>query len=88
MSDSLTVVAEGLVMGEVLLRGDRPSFRYEPDWQASEIAFPLSLSMPLIVREHGHRVVEAFLWVCCLTMTLCSAAGAGDFGFRHAIPFV
>ena len=62
MSDSLTVVAEGLVMGEVLLRGDRLSFRYKPDWQASENAFPLSLSMPLIVKEHGHRVVEAFLW--------------------------
>ena len=62
MSDSLTVVAEGLVMGEVLLRGDRLSFRYEPDWQASENAFPLSLSMPLIVKEHGHRLVEAFLW--------------------------
>ena len=62
MSDSLTVVAEGRVMGEVVLRGDRLSFRYEPDWQASENAFPLSLSMPLIVKEHGHRVVEAFLW--------------------------
>ncbi|HEY5706797.1 MAG TPA: HipA N-terminal domain-containing protein, partial [Terrimicrobiaceae bacterium] len=61
VSDSLTVVAEGRVMGEVVLRGDRLSFRYEPDWQASENAFPLSLSMPLIVREHGRRVVEAFL---------------------------
>ena len=62
MSDSLTVVTEGLVMGQVLLRGGRLSFHYHPDWQASEKAFPLSLSMPLIVREHGHRVVEAFLW--------------------------
>ena len=48
MSDSLTVVAEGRVMGEVVLRSDRLSFRYDPDWQVSENAFPLSLSMPLI----------------------------------------
>jgi serine/threonine-protein kinase HipA len=49
-------------MGEVVLRGDRLSFRYETPWQSSESAFPLSLSMPLVAPEHGHRVVEAFLW--------------------------
>lgn len=49
-------------MGEVVLRGDRLSFRYDPAWRSSDLAFPLSLSMPLVTAEHGHRVVDAFLW--------------------------
>lgn len=62
MKDTLVALADGKTMGEVLLRGDRLSFCYSPDWQASESSFPLSLSMPLVAQEHGHRVIEAFLW--------------------------
>jgi len=62
MSDSLVAVVNGTHMGTVLLQGDRLSFQYDPNWQTNAAAFPLSLSMPLTVREHGHRVVDAFLW--------------------------
>ena len=62
MSDSLVALGDGRLMGEVTQQGDRLSFRYNPDWQSSDLAFPLSLSMPLVTAEHGNRVVEAFLW--------------------------
>jgi serine/threonine-protein kinase HipA len=58
----LSALAGGKPMGEVDLRGDRLSSQYEPAWQSSDSAFPLSLSMPLVATEHGHRVVEAILW--------------------------
>ncbi len=35
--------------------------RYDDSWRTREDAFPLSLSMPLDVREHGHRATSAFL---------------------------
>ena len=62
MSDSLVAVVNGIRMGTVIHKGDRLSFLYDTSWQDSDTAFPLSLSMPLTVREHGHRVVDAFLW--------------------------
>ena len=43
-------------------QSNRLSFSYTPDWQADPTAFPLSLSLPLVSSEHGHRMVEAFLW--------------------------
>jgi len=36
--------------------------RYDDDWRTAREAFPLSLSMPLVVAEHGHEPIEAFLW--------------------------
>jgi serine/threonine-protein kinase HipA len=40
----------------------RLSFTYDETWRQSKDSFPVSLSMPLVAREHGHRPVEAFLW--------------------------
>ena len=40
----------------------RLSLEYADDWRTSDEAHPLSLSMPLTMRRHGHRVVSAFLW--------------------------
>ena len=62
MSDSLVLIADGKRMGEVIFSGERLSLRYDEAWQSSGSAFPLSLSMPLVSAEHGHRAVEAFLW--------------------------
>ncbi|MEI6323627.1 MAG: type II toxin-antitoxin system HipA family toxin [bacterium] len=63
MSNStLIALADGQLMGEVYYRNDRLGFRYEEAWQSDTLAFPLSLSMPLVRRDHEHRVVEAFLW--------------------------
>lgn len=49
-------------MGDLHLRGDRLSFEYKDEWQTGKGAFPVSLSMPYVVAEHGHKAVEAFLW--------------------------
>ena len=62
MSDILIAIANGRKMGEVEFQANRLRFRYDPDWQGDPSAFPLSLSMPLASSEHGHRVVDAFLW--------------------------
>lgn len=62
MSSKLIAIIEGEIMGEITYGGGRMVFRYATAWQESESAFPLSLAMPLVVREHGHAATEAFLW--------------------------
>lgn len=42
--------------------GGRLSFSYNDAWRQAADAYPLSLSMPLAAREHGHAAIEAFLW--------------------------
>src|SRR5580704_13899719 len=43
-------------------RHGRLTFRYEDKWRRAEDAYPLSLSMPLALAEHGHATVDAYLW--------------------------
>lgn len=62
MNEDLVVLADGQVMGQVSRKGQRLTFEYDPAWLAFPGAFPLSTSMPMVVAEHGHAVVEAFLW--------------------------
>ena len=62
MSDSLRLMADGVRMGTLLRNGKRLAFRYEPSWLESPQRFPLSLSMPLALREHSHASIEPFLW--------------------------
>ena len=62
MSDMLRVLADGRWMGDLRLSGDRLSFEYIDDWRAGDGAFPVSLSMPCVVAEHGHKVAEAYIW--------------------------
>lgn len=40
----------------------RLSFTYDAAWRRRVDNVPLSLSMPLAAAEHGHDLVEAFLW--------------------------
>lgn len=63
MSDRLIVLANGRVMGEVAqdARGQL-DFGYDARWQQREYAYPLSLSMPLGVAQHGHDRIERWLW--------------------------
>ena len=59
----LVVLLNGAIVGHVYRAGNgRLTFVYTEAWRASEAAFPLSLSMPLAAREHGHRAVQAYLW--------------------------
>lgn len=59
----LSVLLYGAPIGALRLdRNGRTSFAYAEKSRTSRAAVPLSLSMPLARREHGHEVVEAFLW--------------------------
>ncbi|MAO57251.1 MAG: serine/threonine protein kinase [Rhodospirillaceae bacterium] len=63
MTPTLVALTKGQRMGEVRRnqRG-RLSFVYDEPWRQRRNAYPLSLSMPLAAAEHGHDVIEAFLW--------------------------
>lgn len=63
MTDVLIVLADGRVMGEIRRsRAGRLTFVYDNDWRTSGNAYPLSLSMPLVVAEHEHGRIEPWLW--------------------------
>lgn len=42
--------------------GGRLSFVYDESWREGAGSVPLSLSLPLGARQHGHDAVDAFLW--------------------------
>jgi serine/threonine-protein kinase HipA len=60
--DELVVLLEGREAGRVVRKGDRLSFTYAETWRGAPDAYPLSLSMPLAARTHGHREIDAFIW--------------------------
>ncbi|MDR3473004.1 MAG: type II toxin-antitoxin system HipA family toxin [Devosia sp.] len=63
MTDVLIVLADGRVMGEIRhSRAGRLTFVYDDDWRARSNAYPLSLSMPLVVAEHEHGRIDPWLW--------------------------
>lgn len=43
-------------------RNGRVGLTYAPEWRAAPGAFPLSVSMPLALEDHGHASVDPFLW--------------------------
>lgn len=63
MTNELVALLGGKEVGRVLRNAQgRLTFRYADAWREGQGAYPLSLSMPLAAREHGHAVIEAFLW--------------------------
>jgi serine/threonine-protein kinase HipA len=40
----------------------RVTFAYDERWRDADDAYPLSLSMPLALKEHGHAKTDPFLW--------------------------
>ena len=60
--DELMVLMDGRQMGHLTQKQGRLAFTYSDDWRGAEGAYPLSTSMPLISKEHGHKEVTAFLW--------------------------
>ncbi len=62
MTRTLVVLLSGLRAGMVEQsdRGDL-SFRYERAWQDHELAYPLSLSMPLVADDHGDSVIRSYM---------------------------
>lgn len=64
-ADKLNVLLGDVKIGEVrrnVSRGGALTFVYEEGWVDREDAVPLSLSMPLVAREHGNNTIQAFLW--------------------------
>ena len=63
MTEPLVVVADRRIMGEIQRDGrGRLSFVYDERWRSLDAAYPLSLSMPLVVAEHQHARIEPWLW--------------------------
>jgi serine/threonine-protein kinase HipA len=63
MSDELVALLDGYEVGRLRRgRGGKMSFVYNDDWRKDFNAYPISLSMPLALKEHGHKTIDAFLW--------------------------
>lgn len=59
---TLSVIIEDQLAGEIVRDNGHLTYHYLPSYQRQPGATPLSLSMPLAVDEHPHRVVEPYLW--------------------------
>jgi serine/threonine-protein kinase HipA len=59
---TLIALLEGREVGVVRQNRGRFSFHYEESWRSAPGAYPLSLSLPLAARDHGHAAIHAFLW--------------------------
>jgi serine/threonine-protein kinase HipA len=63
MTRELIALVDGQEIGLVRQGpGGKLSFTYTEEWLNSAHAFPLSLSMPLALQEHGHTKIDPFLW--------------------------
>jgi len=63
MTDALAIIVDGLMMGEIRKdKRSRLTLAYDTDWRQTQDAYPLSLSMPLVVAEHEHTKIEPWLW--------------------------
>ena len=63
MTKELVAILEGRKMGSVTRdqRG-KLSFTYTEQWRAAPDSFPISISMPLALAEHGNAKINPFLW--------------------------
>ena len=61
MSEELSIIASGRLIGRVVRSGNRLAFRYDASWAGADDAFPLSVSMPLVLEEHPHKVTDTWL---------------------------
>ena len=63
MTELLVVVADRRIMGEIRRdRRSRLTFMYDDRWRSMDAAYPLSLSIPLVVAEHQHARIDPWLW--------------------------
>jgi serine/threonine-protein kinase HipA len=63
MTADLVALIDGQEVGRVHQgRSRRLSFVYSEFWRRAEHAYPISLSLPLVVAEHAHDPIHAFLW--------------------------
>lgn len=86
-TEVLEVRCEGALVGTLTRRNGRESFIYDDAWRHRPQATPMSLSMPLAARHHGHDVVNAFLWGLLPDNEAVITRWARDFGVSAAHPF-
>ncbi|KQN25232.1 serine/threonine protein kinase [Sphingomonas sp. Leaf33] len=60
--NELVVLLDAKRAGVVRYANDRLSFSYDDAWRADPDAYPLSLSMPLALRDHDDLPIRAFIW--------------------------
>ncbi|HEX8383798.1 MAG TPA: type II toxin-antitoxin system HipA family toxin [Sphingomonas sp.] len=58
----LIVLLEERIAGRLAFENNRLSFTYDEAWRTAPDAYPLSLSMPLVVSRHAHAAADAFIW--------------------------
>lgn len=63
MTRELIAILDSHIIGRVTsnARG-RLAFTYDEKWRSAPNAYPLSISIPLALTEHPHRIIESFLW--------------------------
>jgi serine/threonine-protein kinase HipA len=63
MKKELVALLDGQIVGRIMRdeRG-RLTFVYSDPWRGSNDAYPLSLSMPLALTQHGNDRIEPYLW--------------------------
>jgi len=63
MNEELIAILDGRETGRVARDGrGRLTFTYNEAWRAAADTYPLSISMPLALAEHGHAKIDPFLW--------------------------
>src|SRR6266478_1810809 len=63
MTKELVAIIEGREMGRVTRdKTGRLSFTYNEQWRNAADAYPLSISMPLALSQHGNAKIDPYLW--------------------------
>ena len=63
MSNELLALLDGSEVGSVTRdKSGRLTFLYSNEWQNTRGAYPISLSMPLVIQQHKHEPIDAYLW--------------------------
>jgi serine/threonine-protein kinase HipA len=63
MTQELIAIIEGREMGRVVRDNTgKLSITYNEQWRNAPDAYPLSISMPLALTEHGNAKIDPFLW--------------------------
>jgi serine/threonine-protein kinase HipA len=63
MTKELIAIIEGREMGRLVRdKTGKLSFAYNEQWRDAPHAYPLSISMPLALSEHGNAKIDPFLW--------------------------
>jgi len=88
MTAELIVTLSGRVAGALGLGSKGGlAFAYDDAWRGAQSATALSLSMPLVVRAHGDRVVTPWMWGLLPDNPLILQNWACRYGARLDTPF-